>query len=158
MVSAAPQFDPATLDIITPEHYEQNGYPHGEWAWLRRNDPVFWYERANVDPFWAITKHADIIAIGKQPELFLNAPRLAVFTNDLPPPPEGTCAPSAQHGPARPRALSAGHQRLVHAARDPRAWSAKVARITREVARRRRRRRREGDFVARRLGAASRSP
>ncbi len=82
-------YDPATLDIMTPEHYERNGYPHPEWTWLRRHDPVFWYDRPNVDPFWAITKHADIIAIGKQPELFLNAPRLAVFTRDLPPPPEG---------------------------------------------------------------------
>ncbi len=83
-------FDPAALDLVSPEHYERNGYPHPEWTWLRRHDPVFWYERPNVDPFWAITKHADIIAIGKQPELFLNAPRLAVFTRDLPPPePEG---------------------------------------------------------------------
>src|SRR5262249_46478804 len=80
--------DPATLDVATPEQYEDNGYPPAEWTWLRRHAPVFWYERPNVDPFWAITKHADIIEIGKQPTLFLNAPRLAVFTNDLPPPTE----------------------------------------------------------------------
>ena len=82
--------DPATLDVASPEHYEQHGYPHPEWTWMRRNDPVHWYDRANVEPFWCITKHADIIKIGKQPELFLNAPRLAVFTKDLPPPEEGT--------------------------------------------------------------------
>jgi hypothetical protein len=29
-------------------------------------------------PFWAITKHADIVAIGKQPETFLNGPRLVI--------------------------------------------------------------------------------
>ncbi len=87
----APQssLDAKSLDIITSEHYEADGYPHAEWTWLRRSDPVHWYERPNVDPFWAITKHADIIVIGKQPELFLNAPRLAVFTHDLPPPAEG---------------------------------------------------------------------
>ena len=84
------EFDPATLDIATPEHYERHGYPHAEWKWIRTHDPVFWYERPNVDPFWAITKHADIIAIGKQPERFLNGPRLAVFTNDLPAPPENS--------------------------------------------------------------------
>ena len=71
-----------TLDIISPEHYEQHGYPHREWAYLRKHAPVFWYERPNADPFWAITKHADIIELGKQPQVFLNAPRLAVFTND----------------------------------------------------------------------------
>jgi cytochrome P450 len=89
MSEPARDFDPQTLDIISPEHYEKNGYPHAEWTWLRHRDPVFWYERPNVNPFWAITKHADIIDIGKQPDLFLNAPRLAVFTLDLPPPEEG---------------------------------------------------------------------
>jgi cholest-4-en-3-one 26-monooxygenase len=82
------QFDPATLDVASPEHYERNGYPHPEWTWLRRNAPVFWYERDNVEPFWVLTKHADIVEVSKQPTLFLNAPRLAVFTTDLPPPPE----------------------------------------------------------------------
>ena len=72
-----------------PRALRANGYPHPEWTWLRRHAPVFWYDRPNVEPFWAITKHADIIEISKQPELFLNAPRLAVFTLDLPPPPEG---------------------------------------------------------------------
>jgi cholest-4-en-3-one 26-monooxygenase len=84
------EFDPATLDVATSEHYERHGYPHPEWTWLRQHAPVFWYERPNVDPFWVITKHADIIEIGKQPEIFLNGPRLAVFTHDLPPPPEGS--------------------------------------------------------------------
>ena len=44
-------------------------------------------------PFRAITKHADVIAISKNPTLFQNAPRLAVFPgletevpNDEPPP------------------------------------------------------------------------
>ena len=79
------EFEPATLDLITPDHYVRHGYPHPEWTWLRQHDPVFWYDRPEVDPFWAITKHGDIIWIGKQPDLFLNAPRLAVFTLDLPP-------------------------------------------------------------------------
>ena len=30
------------------------------------------------EPFWAITKHADITAISKQPELFISRPRLFV--------------------------------------------------------------------------------
>jgi len=80
---------PPTLDLVGAEHYARNGYPHTEWTWLRQHAPVFWYDRPDVNPFWAITKHADIIEIGKQPTVFLNAPRVAVFTNDLPPPAEG---------------------------------------------------------------------
>jgi cholest-4-en-3-one 26-monooxygenase len=124
-------FDPTTLDIVTPEHYEANGYPHPEWRWLRRHDPVFWYDRPNADPFWAITKHADIIAIGKQPELFLNAPRLAVFTRDLEPPQEGARhllnMDPPDHG--RYRRVTSGW----FTPRAVRAMDAKVAQVTREV-------------------------
>ncbi|HME73091.1 MAG TPA: cytochrome P450 [Myxococcota bacterium] len=77
-----------SLDIISPEHYERNGYPHREWTYLRRHAPVFWYDRPNVEPFYAITKYADIVEIGKQPEKFLNEPRLAIFTTDFAPPEE----------------------------------------------------------------------
>ena len=31
-----------TLNIIGPEHYARNGYPHKEWAYLRKHKPVFW--------------------------------------------------------------------------------------------------------------------
>ena len=71
-----------TLNIIGPEHYSQNGYPHKEWAYLRKHKPVFWCEHPKTDPFWAITKHADIIQIAKQPQLFLNGPRLLIFVNE----------------------------------------------------------------------------
>jgi cholest-4-en-3-one 26-monooxygenase len=124
--------DPATLDIMSPEHYERGGYPHAEWTWLRRNAPVFWYDRPNLEPFWAITKHADIIAIGKQPELFLNAPRLAVFTLDLEPPPEGESRHLLNMDPPD----HARYRRVTSGWFTPRAiqrMSAKVERVTREV-------------------------
>ena len=124
--------DPATLDLATPEHYERHGYPHAEWTWLRRHAPVFWYDRPNVEPFWAITKHADIIRIGKEPELFLNAPRLAVFTKDLPPPEEGTSRHLLNMDPP-----DHGRYRKVTShwftPRAIRGMDAKVARVTREV-------------------------
>ena len=125
-------FDPATLDVASPEHYERNGYPHPEWTWLREHAPVFWYERDNVEPFWVITKHADIVEISKQPELFLNAPRLAVFTKDLPPPPEGTVRHLLNMDPPD----HARHRRLASSWFTPRAirgMDDKVARVTREV-------------------------
>lgn len=87
-MGSPPEFDLRTLDVVSPEHYEANGYPHPEWTYLRRHAPVFWYERSNVDPFWAITRHADIIEISKQPERFLNEPRLAIFTNEFTAPEE----------------------------------------------------------------------
>jgi len=69
----------ADLDFISGERYAREGYPHAEWARLRREAPVFWTERPDCISFWAITKHADIVALSRQPRLWQNAPRLAVF-------------------------------------------------------------------------------
>lgn len=142
----AASFDPATLDIASPEQYERSGYPHAEWTWLRRNEPVFWYERPNVEPFWAITKHADIIELSKRPELFLNAPRLAVFTLDLPPPADD----QARHllnmdPPDHPKYRNVVSKRFTP--RTVQAWAAKVRRITAEVLDEAARKA-SGDFVA----------
>jgi cholest-4-en-3-one 26-monooxygenase len=50
---------------------------------LRREAPVYWYERPDVHPFWAITKHADIVEVSRQSELFNALPAerqmLAIF-------------------------------------------------------------------------------
>jgi cytochrome P450 len=43
----------------------------GQFDTLRREAPVFWNpERAPNSGFWAITRHADIVEIGKDPETF----------------------------------------------------------------------------------------
>ncbi len=129
---ATREFDPATIDIMTPSHYEQHGYPHDEWTWLRRHDPVFWYERPNVDPFWAVTKHADVIAIGKQPDKFLNEPRLAVFTHEIPPPEENQIRHLLNMDPPE----HAAYRKVASGFFTPRAirgMETKVARVTRDV-------------------------
>ena len=71
-----------TLDIINPDLYVQRGYPHEEWALLRREAPVFRYERPRVEPFWAITKHADIVTVSRQPELFRSSQLLFVVQDE----------------------------------------------------------------------------
>jgi cytochrome P450 len=64
--------------LINPDSYVASGYPHEIWTRLRREDPVHWVEDNPEMPFWAITKHADISAIGKQPDKFLNGPTLMI--------------------------------------------------------------------------------
>ncbi len=76
------------LNIIGPDYYAKNGYPHAEWTYLRAHDPVHWTEFPNTDPFWAITKHADIVQIAKQPKLFSIVKRLLVFVPDQPSEPD----------------------------------------------------------------------
>jgi len=74
-----------TIDIISNESYAEHGYPHAAWTLLRREAPVWWNTRHVVNPFWAVTRHQDILEISKQPELFHNGPRLAVFPEFNPP-------------------------------------------------------------------------
>ena len=75
----AKDFDPATLNVISPDKYQREGYPHADWTWLRNNDPVRYFEGQTSEPFWAVTKHADIVAIGKNPRDWIIEPRVAVF-------------------------------------------------------------------------------
>jgi cytochrome P450 len=75
----------ASLDIISNDTYARNGYPHAAWTRLRREAPVYWYEHDVKVPFWAITKHEDIVRLSRQPHELLNAPRLAVFPEFAPP-------------------------------------------------------------------------
>ncbi|MEE3326804.1 MAG: cytochrome P450 [Myxococcota bacterium] len=65
-----------TLDIHTKEEYVRRGYPWKEWDLLRKTAPVFWYEREGIKPFWAITRHADILTVSKHDEVFVNSQRL----------------------------------------------------------------------------------
>jgi len=62
-------------DVIAPEIYGRIGHPHEAFAWLRANDPLRWVEPEGFRPFWAVTKHADVVEIEKQPETFASEPR-----------------------------------------------------------------------------------
>jgi len=125
-------FDLSTIDVASPEHYERNGYPHREWAHLRKHAPVLWYERPNFDPFWVVTKHADIVWAGKHPKLLQNAPRLAVFDNSVPPPEENQSRHLLNMDPPD----HAKFRQVVSKRFTPRAvqgWEPKVRRITSSV-------------------------
>lgn len=61
------------LDLVDPGRFARNGYPHHVWTRLRAEAPVARIEAPGFHPFWAITKHADIVEISSQPEIFSSA-------------------------------------------------------------------------------------
>jgi len=67
-----------SVDIVNPYLYVQRGYPYEEWALLRKEAPVYRYERPGVEPFWAVTKHADLVNVSRQPDLFRSSQFLFV--------------------------------------------------------------------------------
>jgi cytochrome P450 len=64
------QEDLAQVDVASPRVYAR-GVPHEELAALRRYDPVHWHPFPGTrGGFWLLSKHADVIAVGKDPRLF----------------------------------------------------------------------------------------
>ena len=61
------------LDLVDAERYGARGYPHDVWTRLRAEAPVARIEPPGYEPFWAITKHADVQYIAKEPLRFSSA-------------------------------------------------------------------------------------
>jgi cholest-4-en-3-one 26-monooxygenase len=66
-----PGVDP--MDLVDPVRYARNGYPHAVWTRLRAEAPVAHFAPPGYRPFWAITKHADIVQLASQPLRFSSA-------------------------------------------------------------------------------------
>ena len=67
--------DPAGRVLAEPQAYTDEKSLHEALAHLRKTAPVSWVEFGDYRPFWAITKHADIMDIERQNDLFTNYPR-----------------------------------------------------------------------------------
>src|ERR1051325_3965707 len=61
-----------SLDIHSIEKYMAEASPWAEWDLLRREAPVFWYDRPGIEPFWAITRFDDVQMVGRDARRFLN--------------------------------------------------------------------------------------
>lgn len=49
------------------------GVPHDQFDALRRLAPVYWHDEADGSGFWAVTKHADVKRISRDPRTFSSA-------------------------------------------------------------------------------------
>lgn len=69
----------AALDITRPAVYRDPAALHERYALLRREAPVVWVEGSAHRPFWALTRYNDIAEVSRQPDRFINAPRLTLI-------------------------------------------------------------------------------
>lgn len=67
--------DDAANVLADPTAYADDARLHTALTFLRANEPVAWVDNPPYRPFWAITKHADIMAIERDNELFISGPR-----------------------------------------------------------------------------------
>jgi cytochrome P450 len=70
-------------ELMEPHRYARDGYPHALWRRLRRESPVHWCEGPELVPFWAVTRHAHICEISKQPDKFLSKPGIVPASKEV---------------------------------------------------------------------------
>jgi cytochrome P450 len=66
--------------LVTPAAYATDAL-HDAYRWMRANNPLGVAEVEGFDPFWVVTKHADILEISRNNALFPSAVRATTLTN-----------------------------------------------------------------------------
>jgi cholest-4-en-3-one 26-monooxygenase len=74
--------DPA--ELVDPVRWGRDGYPHDLWARMRAEAPVAWIEPEGYEPFWAVTRHADVQHAAAQPLVFSSAQGIVLRRPDQP--------------------------------------------------------------------------
>ena len=74
--------DDAAQVLANPQAYTDEKRLHEALAHLRAHAPVSWVDVEGYKPFWAITKHADVMDIERQNDLFTNDPRPLLMVSD----------------------------------------------------------------------------
>jgi cytochrome P450 len=65
------------IDLLAPASFSQ-GHPHDQYAWLRDHEPVYWHDEPDGPGFWAVTRHADVTDVGRQPATFSSEPTIMI--------------------------------------------------------------------------------
>jgi cytochrome P450 len=84
--------------LVEPRAYA-DGRIHNTYAWLRSHQPLAVAEPEGFDPFWVVTRHADILEISRQNDLFHNGDRPTTIVG--------------KEGDARVRQMTGGSPHLV---------------------------------------------
>jgi hypothetical protein len=66
--------------LVTPSAYASDTL-HETYRWLRANNPLGVAEVEGFDPFWVVTKHADILEISRNNSLYPSAVRGTTLTS-----------------------------------------------------------------------------
>ena len=84
--------------LVDPKSYASDTI-HKSYAWLRANNPLGLAKLEGYDPFWVVTKHADILDVSRQNALFHSGDRQTTL--------------STQEGDRQVRKMTGGSPHLV---------------------------------------------
>lgn len=69
------------IDLLDPATFA-HGHPLTQYAWLRDNAPAYWHEEPDGPGFWAVTRHEDVDAVGRDPATFSSEPTIMIADPD----------------------------------------------------------------------------
>jgi hypothetical protein len=67
--------------VISPKSFAEDAPVHAAFKWLRANNPLGKAHVEGIHPFWIVTKHADILEISRQNDLFASGVMSTTFTS-----------------------------------------------------------------------------
>jgi hypothetical protein len=70
--------DLTEIDLYDPDGYV-DGVPHEMFATLRREAPVFRHPHPSGRTFWCVTRHADMVAVNRDPGTFSSWERTSLL-------------------------------------------------------------------------------
>lgn len=82
-MATAPACPLADPNCFNPDYFARHGYPHAIWSDMRRGQPVAWVDDGVREPFWAVTRHADISAIGMDSTRFISGRGVTIMRKDV---------------------------------------------------------------------------
>ena len=85
--------------VLDPKAYGADTPVHDAFRWLRANNPLGVARLEGIEPTWLVTRHADILEISRQNDLFHSGDKSATFTT--------------LEGDAAVRAMTGGSPHLV---------------------------------------------
>jgi cytochrome P450 len=66
--------------LVDPKAYGEWDSLHQKFSWARANMPLGVAENSEFDPFWAVTRHADIMEVSRNNKLFASGERMTTLT------------------------------------------------------------------------------
>ena len=68
------------IDLYDMDQYAETGVPHEQLKRLRTEEPVFRHNDPQLpEGYWAITRHADVVYVSRNPELFSSYEKTAML-------------------------------------------------------------------------------
>jgi cholest-4-en-3-one 26-monooxygenase len=68
------------IDVYDMDQYAESGVPHAQLKRLRQEAPVFRHDDPQLPAgYWAITRHADVVYVSRNPELFSSYEKTAML-------------------------------------------------------------------------------